>query len=160
MCWSSRSPSYSHDQPPVEGLATDQGKCPAQVGDPVGAAGLAADPESSEQVRVDEQSLDLVDPDSSGLGGGRFSCVGQVLLSCSGVGPEPVPQGRNAGADAADGDPEGIGELRGGRAVRVRSEVGQQLDEVRLALGDRDGVAAGAGADRTEQGQAGKVAVL
>jgi hypothetical protein len=41
----------------------------------------------------------------------------------------------------------------------VRSEVGQYLREVRLALGDRDGVAVGPGTDRTEQGQSGQVAV-
>ena len=38
----------------VEGLAAHQRQRPAQVGDPGGAARLAANPQSSEQVSVDE----------------------------------------------------------------------------------------------------------
>jgi hypothetical protein len=38
----------------VKWLPAHQGQRPAQVGDPVGAARLAADPESSEQISVDK----------------------------------------------------------------------------------------------------------
>ncbi|MBD3783000.1 MAG: hypothetical protein IE926_08615, partial [Micrococcales bacterium] len=53
-----------------EGFAADEVEGADEVGDAVVAAGLASGAEAAEQVGVDEEVLDLVDGDASGLCGG------------------------------------------------------------------------------------------
>lgn len=81
-----------------------------------------------------------------------------MVVAGAGVGAEPGAHDAGVVAGLGQGDAQGVGELCRGGAVRAGGDVGQDLGHVGFAVDQ--GRAAGAGSNRSEEGEPGEGAVV
>jgi hypothetical protein len=138
----------------VEGAAGDQVEGGTQVGDALGSAGQAAEPEPAEELRVDEDAVDAV-PASRG----SAEPGGKVVVAGHRIGTEPRPDDGDGLAHFGLADdvrfvrPNRGGIALAGHAARSGRQVGDDLGvelPPRVAVGQR---ALGAHLDGPQQCQ-------